>query len=680
MADDDRVTRLLVSGTLKRWGYEVVLCCDGKEAWDVLRREDAPNLVLLDWLMPEMDGIEVCKLIREANKLPYTYVILLTVKVSKDDIVHGLEAGADDYIAKPFDPEELRARLRAGQRIVELHSQLAASKASLEHANQDLLREIQERQAAQIALQRSEAKYRGIFDSASIGIDLLQRDGSFIEVNAGLARMVGYEREELERKTIFDLLHPHDLPLFRQNFDQLLRGESKSSRLEARCLRSDGSVFWTDVSTAMIQVQAADELYAVGVIMDITERKRAQRLLLQSQRSKAITELAGMVAHSFNNLLQVVIGGAHISLSNLELGNLEAVRETIDTMLRNSEDSTEKVKRLQYLARIEAGQNDLEWEVVDLSRTVHHAIEMTGAWWKIRPEREGINIALKRHLGPNCFIRGNDNELFELVVQLVKNAVEALPDGGSIEIDTRIDQTDVILEVRDDGIGIPTKVLNRLFEPFWVTTSDDALAIGLERCHTIVKRHNGTIQVTSKPGKGSTFRLIFPLAQRPVELPLETVPEYAGGPLHILLVDDMEPVLIMLRSGLEECGQKVFAALSGRKAVELFKVSKVDVIVCDLAMPQMNGWQVGETIKEICEKNGIPKPPFILLTGWGVPTRDSERLRRSGVDEVVHKPIDLTRLLSVIRQVFQQTKTDSHEQPERHSSDAECLSNTEPNA
>ncbi|MCX7044813.1 MAG: response regulator [Candidatus Sumerlaeota bacterium] len=134
IADDDDGSRLVISTLLKRWGYGVIVACDGNEAWAACQQPDAPRLIILDWMMPGMDGVEVCRKIREQESGEAYYIILLTALNQKKDIVHGLEAGANDYVTKPFDRDELRARIRVGQRVIELQSALAQKVKDLEEA------------------------------------------------------------------------------------------------------------------------------------------------------------------------------------------------------------------------------------------------------------------------------------------------------------------------------------------------------------------------------------------------------------------------------------------------------------------------------------------------------------------------------------------------------------------
>jgi diguanylate cyclase (GGDEF)-like protein len=133
IADDDDVSRRVLQATLAKWGYDVVIACNGMEAWHMLLENNAPRLAILDWMMPGMDGIEVCREIRKLDDEPYVYILLLTAKARKKDIIAGLKAGADDYVTKPFDPQELRARLRAGRRVLDLQAELVAARESLRY-------------------------------------------------------------------------------------------------------------------------------------------------------------------------------------------------------------------------------------------------------------------------------------------------------------------------------------------------------------------------------------------------------------------------------------------------------------------------------------------------------------------------------------------------------------------
>lgn len=175
IADDSLVSRHLLDATLRKWGYEVVVACDGTEAWDILQRDDAPPLAILDWMMPGMTGTEVCSLVRQRARQPYTYILLLTSKSLKEDLIEGMESGADDYIIKPFDQHELKVRLRAGTRLVDLQAELLSTREALrEQATKDSLTRLWNRSSILEILQRELA--RGQRENTPVGVVLLDLD------------------------------------------------------------------------------------------------------------------------------------------------------------------------------------------------------------------------------------------------------------------------------------------------------------------------------------------------------------------------------------------------------------------------------------------------------------------------------------------------------------------------
>ncbi len=189
IADDSIVSRHLLEATLRKWGYDVMVACDGTEALQLLGREDAPALVILDWMMPGMTGLEVCRKIRERGSEPYTYILLLTSKSQKEDLIEGMDAGADDYIAKPFDQNELQVRLRAGTRLVDLQAQLLSAREALrEQATRDSLTRLWNRSSILETLSRELA--RAWRESSPLGVVMVDLD-HFKNINDNHGHLAG---------------------------------------------------------------------------------------------------------------------------------------------------------------------------------------------------------------------------------------------------------------------------------------------------------------------------------------------------------------------------------------------------------------------------------------------------------------------------------------------------------
>jgi two-component system, cell cycle response regulator len=208
IADDDPIVRRLVEAQLTKWGYDVVVCADGSQAWEILSHEDSPRIVILDWMMPEMDGPSICKEIRRLGSEVYTYVILLTGKNRKEDIIEGLEAGADDYLTKPFDPSELKVRIRAGARIVQLQQDLiAALRASQFKANHDVLTHLLNRAAILDFLEKELA--RSAREQGALGIIMADVD-HFKRINDRYGHLAGDAVLRETAQKILSSMRPYD--------------------------------------------------------------------------------------------------------------------------------------------------------------------------------------------------------------------------------------------------------------------------------------------------------------------------------------------------------------------------------------------------------------------------------------------------------------------------------------
>jgi len=389
-----------------------------------------------------------------------------------------------------------------------------------------------------------------------------------------------------------------------------------------------------------------------GIVEDFTERKKARELRIQSERLKAERELAGGVAHNFNNLLQIVMSAARVAQVNVDSGNLIDAWEKLDQIIHCSNFGAEMVKRLQSFARLRSQTLPAEGTVFDLSKTVKQAIEMGTVWWKTLPEKNGLKVEMIFDLNKGCLVRGSESELFEVVVNLIKNAAEAMPSGGKINIRTFVLGGQVVLQVEDSGVGISEEFLSKIFDPFFTTKGYESVGMGLASSYGILSRHGGRISAHSTEGNGTLFTVNLNLALEHVELSGSVRDTDFHKKLRILIVDDMPMVVTILEDGLSEFGHTAMVAFSGEQAVRLFHSNPADLVICDLGMPGMNGWAVGAAIRVLCKEQGIIRPPFILLTGWDDPANEQGKMIESGVDKVVAKPVDILNLLQIVQELW----------------------------
>lgn len=504
---------------------------------------------------------------------------------------------------------------------------------------------------AEEALLESERRFREILENVhliALGIDV---QGTITFCNDFLLEMTGMSREEVVGKDWFKLFVPQEHEREqRSRFSQLKTGTIAIHGKSAIRTRTGEhrTISWNNT---ILRDPSGNIMGLASIGEDITDKLRAETLMLQTERLKAVADMAGAVAHNFNNLLQVVMGGAQLGLAHLENGNLQQIKPGLEQIIKSSRLGAETVQRLQEFARVRTESTASDGEIFDLAHTVRRAVDMSEPWWKTNPEREGINVSLSLDLTEGCFVRGREDELFEVTVNLIKNAAEALPNGGVIRVGTAVNDGVVVLQVEDDGIGIPEADVGKVFEPFWTSKGFRGTGLGLSSSYGIVYRHRGEIAVESSQGGGTCFTIRLP--EEPQSIPAREVAEGALDlDLRILLVDDMQPVLTMLEDGLTEFGQTVHAASSGRDALKIFQEEPIDLVICDLGMEGMNGWQVGEAIRDICRQGCVPKTPFILLTGWGGQLGGDDKLAKSGVDKVVSKPISINNLLEAARDLI----------------------------
>ena len=498
---------------------------------------------------------------------------------------------------------------------------------------------------------KAEDLYRSVLESSPAAIVTYDLEGRARFVNDSFVRIFGWNREELIGKRI-PFVPESELESSMDHIRGLIQDGIPVGGFETKRFTKDGELVDVSVSASRYHDHEDNPAGLLVILADISERKRAEDLLLQTERLKALGEMATGVAHNFNNLLQIVVSSAQMALSHMHSGNHEDAESKLRQILESSEFGSETVKRLQDFSRIRTAKKHHKGMVFDLAETARKAIEMSQLWLETKPEKEGYEIALHTELTTRSPVLGHENEIFEVLVNLIKNAAEALPTGGSIRIACSVDNNGVILTVQDDGIGISKENLERVFDPFWTSKEFHSEGMGLASCLGIVRQHRGEITVHSSEGHGSTFALRLPHVENPVARKKSRVQGKTSGCFRLLIIDDMEPILTMLGDGLKEMGQTVYSAVSGKEGIEIFSRTPIDLVICDLGMPDMNGWQVGETIKSMCRQKGVPKTPFILLTGWGEQLDDERKIADSGVNRIMGKPVAFSELFQAIQDLF----------------------------
>ncbi len=368
--------------------------------------------------------------------------------------------------------------------------------------------------------------------------------------------------------------------------------------------------------------------------------KVSQDEAMRAERLRALGQMASGIAHDFNNVLTPVLGYLELALEHPDLP--DAARSDVERARRGALAASSIVARLREFYRPRDAAEP--FAPVDLNRVIREAVDLTRPRWRDIPQEQGIVIDTRLELGPSPRVQGDAAALRDLLTNLIANAVDAMPNGGTITIRTQTEGDRVLLSVSDTGVGMSEEVRRRAFEPFFSTKGSQGTGLGLSICYGIVQRHGGEIDLQSEQGNGTTVFVRLPVSGE--TLPLgqdETLP--ALPPLTILLVDDEESVRAVIGRMLTRAGHKVIMAGGGREAIhEIHERApgEIHVVITDLGMPQVTGREVARA-----SKAHSPQTPVILLTGWGA-KMGQELAAPEEVDEILTKPvqsIDLHRSL-----------------------------------
>lgn len=392
---------------------------------------------------------------------------------------------------------------------------------------------------------------------------------------------------------------------------------------------------------------AGQAAVALENIRRYSELQRTQEHLLHSERLRALGELASGVAHDFNNLLAAILGHTQILLSEV---TDPQISDSLRIIERAALDGTATVRRLRSFAQ--TGEQPLE-ELVDLNDIIEESLGLTRPRWRDAMQRQGVPLLITRSFGVLPKIPGDSAALRELVMNLVLNALDAMPLGGELHVGTDVSGADgVVLEVRDTGLGMDAAVQQRIFDPFFSTKGARGTGMGLAMSAAIVQRHNGAITVTSAPEQGTTFRVWLPAPPLAAATPAPA----AAAPLRaeslqILIAEDDAAVRHILHQLLVRQGHRVDVVDSGEAALERLHHHNYDVLCSDLGMPTMSGWELIRRARVL-----HPKLYTILITGWGDQI-GADEARERGVDCVLAKPFDVRQLNQALTTIHQERST-----------------------
>jgi signal transduction histidine kinase/CheY-like chemotaxis protein len=388
----------------------------------------------------------------------------------------------------------------------------------------------------------------------------------------------------------------------------------------------------------------------------IAEQERIREQFSQMEKLSALGELASGVAHDFNNTLAGILGRAQLILRT---SDPEKIQRGLNVIIKTAEDGAKTVKRIQDFAR---QRRDHDFEPVSIDQILLDVSEITRPRWKDRAEASNVQIRLDLQIHSKAKVQGNESELREVLVNMVFNAVDAMPAGGKLTLAAEDVGESVVISVGDSGTGMAPEVKSCIFDPFFTTKGKAGMGLGLAVSFGIIRRHEGSVEVESEVGAGTRFKISLPKAlasAEPVvveavtEQPIYETPSpgvarlFDEDQLRLLVVDDEEAVRELLRDLLESEGCKVFLAPGSREALGLFETHEFDGIFTDIGMPGMSGWELAHAIRQKDETI-----PIAVVTGWGEAVGSDEQ-KQARVDWVITKPFRAERIGELAHEIFQ---------------------------
>lgn len=477
VADDDAVYRMLMAHELSKWGYEVELAGDGLRALAALEGRHAPNLAILDWRMPGIDGVEVCRRVRAQSDGQYVYLLLVTARDTPADLLEGLDAGADDYLNKPVDMAELRMRIRAGSRVMEF-------------------------------AERS----RQLFERAPIAYHEMNAEGVLVRVNQAECKLLRYAPGELVGRPFWDFVAPAQAARAKASFQIALDAASGPIEdSEWELLGRYGNPLQVRLQQNRILDRGGRVAGLRCTILDVTELRLQQELLNRQaedlKRSNAeLEQFAYVASHDLQEPLRMVASFAQL-LARRCAGRLNAeADEYIGFIVNGAKRMQQQISDLLALSRV--GTRGGKFEETDLNGVLEEVLQNLG------PSMAEQSATVTHQRLPSVVV--DRGQMAQLLQNLIGNSIKFHgAEPPRVDVSAARSGQEWTVSVRDNGIGIPSQHAERVFRIFQRLHSSEqypGTGIGLAVCQKIVERHGGRIWFDSEPGAGTTFR--FTLSPR----------------------------------------------------------------------------------------------------------------------------------------------------------------------
>ncbi|MBU4426851.1 MAG: PAS domain S-box protein, partial [Proteobacteria bacterium] len=501
-------------------------------------------------------------------------------------------------------------------------------------------------------------------EQSAESVVITDREGTIKYVNPAFESVTGYSRQEaIGQNPRIIKSNKHVKEFYSDLWDTIISGKVWRGRLTNK--KKDGTLYEEEATISPVNNTSGEIINFVAVKRDVTEEIKLEDKLRQAQKMEAIGTLAGGIAHDFNNILSAIIG--YTELTQYEIPEGSKAKGNLREVLKAGRRAKDLVKQILAFSR----QGDQERKPLQISHIVKEVLKLLRA---SLPTTIEFRLNIEPEIG---IIEADPTQMHQVLMNLCTNAAHAMDEkGGILELSvqnvtifedgfasgepekskTRNLKSKILLPpgpyvtltVSDTGHGMSAEVLGRIFEPYFTTMEKgEGTGLGLAVVHGIVKSHGGAITVYSKVGKGSTFKVYFPVIEKKLVEKEEKAEAISTGHQRILFVDD-EPVLVDIgKKMLEHLGHQVITRTSSVEALEAFRNNpdKFDLVITDKTMPQMTGFGLAKEIKRI-----RPGVPIILCTGFS-DTTDEDKARATGINGLVMKPVVMREMAEIIKRV-----------------------------
>jgi two-component system cell cycle sensor histidine kinase/response regulator CckA len=631
VVDDDKQLLRTLSDILRRRGYTPQVASSGREGLAIAAESPHPAIALVDLRLPDMDGLELVGRLRVLSEL--TEMVILTGNASIDSAVRALREHSHDYLVKPVAPEQLL---------------ITVSRAS----------ERWRRRHIEEELRLTEERSHLLLENISDIVAVVDKEARITYASPSLVRRLGYSLDEVTGRDATMLIHSEDRVRVAELLQTALADPGATAAVEVRVRHRDS--LWRTLECHVTNLK--DRPVIKGFLItarDVTEARRLEAQFLQAQKMETVGNLAGGVAHDFNNILTAVIGFSDLVLSRPELDT--DIRDEVQEIRKAGERAARVTRQLLTFSR----QHATEPQDVQIGSLLSELSQMLRT---LVGEDIAFEIRTDPELAP---IHVDPTHVEQVVLNLVVNARDAMPKGGALILEAvnstvRLQGDDgvapgeyVRLTVRDSGVGMPEHVRERALEPFYTTKEPGkGTGLGLSTCYGILKQANGGIVIQSHVGAGTTVHTYWPRstatrAQRAMASTQKVNAPRSSG--RILIVDDDAGIRTLTMAILRGAGYQAWAAADPAEALSMLNGSAApfDLLLTDIVLPGMTGWQLAT---EVVIRH--PNVHVLFMSGYDRSSADLEAVQFRGIP-LVKKPFTAIELASKVREVLTVRSGDS---------------------